>query len=139
MRGELVVEFLRRKKRFHELILEAWSGLEFDVDQLVTRQFGLDCDYRDKKVQFLLGSSFEQKLQFLKKVGVVNSKEFHIIKGFQERRNRFFHTLGTAEMAILTKEEREQTIDEAVKVTKLGLDLVWRAPPVNGPKSLPKS
>ncbi len=100
----------------------------------MTRQFGLKCDYPDQKVQFLVGSSFEQKLRFLKRIGVVSSKEFRVIKGFQERRNKFFHTLGTAEIGSLSLEERQHVMDEAVTAAKTSLDLVWRVPPVNSPK-----
>lgn len=124
----LLVEYLRKEgnRNFHRLILEAWCGVELEVDHLVTRQFGLKCDYHDKKVEFLVNSTFEQKLQFLKKVKAVSTEEFKLIHAFQERRNTFFHALGPAKRATLSKEERLHIMDEAVAVTKLCIDLVHR-------------
>jgi len=117
-------QFLRRKRRFYQLVLEAWSTVEFNIDQLVTRQYRMNCDYADERILFLVRSTFERKLHLLKKLGVVNLEEFRMIHGFQERRNRFFHTLGAAEMHVLSEDEKEQVMDEAVKVAQLTFDIL---------------
>ena len=119
-------QFLRRKGRFYELILETWSTVEFYVDQLVTRQYNMNCDYADEKVQFLVRSTFERKLQFLKKMCVVNRDEFRMIHRFQEHRNQFFHTLGTSHMDSLSEQEKEQVMDEAVAAAQTTFNILSR-------------
>lgn len=124
--NESFLQFLRRTKRFHQLILEAWSSVEFNIDQLLTRQFGLNCDYNDKKVRFLSNSSFGRKLDFLRKVGVISPEEFHIIHEFQEHRNQFFHTLGAATMFVMSEDEKDHTMDEAITAAQLTFNVVQR-------------
>ena len=99
-------QFLRRTRRFYQLILETWSSVEFNIDQLLTKQFGLHCDYNDNAVKFLVKSSFGRKLDFLKKVGVISLEEFHVIREFEEHRNHFFHTLGAATLFVMSEDEK---------------------------------
>jgi len=124
--GEFYVDFLRRRKRFHELILVAWSSIEFDIDRLVTHQFHMKCEYPNKKVQFLVSSPFGRKLDFLKKTGVITSEEFSIIHQFQEHRNEFFHTFGTARVENQGAKEVERIMDEMVNASKLAYSIVSR-------------
>jgi hypothetical protein len=46
------IEFFRRTKRFSDLILLAWSLIEFYTNQLVARQYGLH--YIDDKAIAIL-------------------------------------------------------------------------------------
>ncbi len=124
--NELYFDILRKEKRFHELILAAWSSIEFDIDRLVTNQFHMDCEYPNKKVQFLVGSPFGRKLDFLKKMGVVTPEEFRIIRQFQEHRNEFFHTFGTARAENQGAKEVERIMDEMVAASKLAYSIVCR-------------
>jgi len=78
----------------------------------------MNCYYADERILFLVRSTFERKLRLLKNMGVLNLEEFRI-HGFQERRNRFFHTVGAAEMHVLSEDEKERLMDEAVKVATM--------------------
>ena len=124
--GEFFVDILRREKRFHQLILVAWSSIEFDIDRLVTYQFQLNCEYPNKKVQFLVSAPFGKKLDFLKKMRVVTLEEFHTIRQFQEHRNEFFHTFGTARVENQGPKEVERIMDEMVEASKLTYSIVCR-------------
>ena len=95
LHNEKYLEFLRSKNRPHQLLLEAWSCIEFNIDQVVTRQFGINCEYFDKKVQFLVNSSFGRKLDLLKKLGILDLDEYQTIHKFQEERNKFLNTYST--------------------------------------------
>lgn len=67
------IGYFRRKRRFSDLILLAWSEIEFNIDQIVAREFGLF--YRDKKARILLEMNFGKKLEFLKENGVITKDE----------------------------------------------------------------
>ena len=83
----------------------------------------MNCYYADERILFLVRLTFERKLRLLKNMGVLNLEEFRI-HGFQERRNRFFHTVGAAEMHVLSEDEKERLMDEAVKVAQLTFDIL---------------
>lgn len=66
------ISFFRRKRQFADLILMAWSIMEFYVDQLVDEQLGLF--YEDKEAKALLDNmSFAKKLNFLKDNAIIKN------------------------------------------------------------------
>jgi hypothetical protein len=126
LHNEKYLEFLRSENRPHQLLLEAWSCIEFTVDQVVTRQFGINCEYFDKKVQFLVNSGFGRKLEFLKKLNILDLDEYQMIHKFQEDRNKFFHTLSMRRIGSNNLSDIEQKMDEWVSAGKLSFDILRR-------------
>jgi len=87
--GESWMDFFYRKKKVAELILLAWSISEFDIDQLVSRQFNLS--YTDEKSKFLTDMTFHHKLEFLKKQKALTKSQFDKVKKFKDMRNDLYH------------------------------------------------
>lgn len=112
----------RRTRRFSDLILLAWSEVEFNIDQLVARQYGLFADFAhfDKKTRFLLDTSFQRKLEFLRDCQVINNEEVSVIKEFQEFRNRLFH--GKEPFFMLAIEDEDKIMDNAVAAARIALE-----------------
>jgi hypothetical protein len=138
--NESYLQFLRRKRAFYQLLVESWSLVEAHIDQLLTRQFGLYCEYSEQKVQTLTRLSFERKLQSLKKMGVLSLEEYRTIHDFKEHRNDYFHRLGADILSTMTEDEKSRTMDEAVKVAQLAFDIVsHRFDQPYAPKSSTKS
>ena len=128
LQNESMLQFLKRKKRFYELLLCAWDQVEFDIDQLVADQYGLHgADIGNRKVKFLLDWPFGRKLDFLRDIGVISKRDFRAIQIFQQRRNTFSHSGGWSTTFLMTQNEREQLMDEAVKVAQLTFDMLFRA------------
>ena len=122
--NESGLRFLRRKRRFHELLIDSWSIVEYSIDQLLTRQYGLYNEYSEPKVQTLTNLSFERKLQSLKKMGVLSPEEYQTIHSFKESRNEFFHKLGGPILFAMSDDEKDRTMDKAVEVAELTAILV---------------
>jgi len=87
--GESWMGFFYRKKKVAELILLAWAIAEFDINQLVSRQYGLF--YTDKKSKFLSDMTFNKKLEFLKTQNALTKSQYEKIKKFQQMRNIIYH------------------------------------------------
>ena len=125
--NESQIEFLRRKERFHELLLFAWDEIEFNIDQLVASQFGLHGDDRNnKKVKWLLDRSFDRKLSFLKDIEVFSKDDYLVIHTFQQKRNGLFHKDGWYATFMMNQEERKQLMDEAAQALSLISDILFR-------------
>ena len=127
--NEAWLQYFRRKRRFSDLILLAWSIIEFDIDQIVANQFGLF--YTDKKAQILLELNFQKKLDFLKKNGVITKDEYDTFKNFQKNRNNLFHgghLLGKEQpfFFTLSDEVKDEIMDNAVKAAQLALNIGFR-------------
>jgi len=118
--NESWLEFFKRTGRFSDLILTAWSNIEFNIDQLVARQYGLFVD-NDRKSKFLLDTSFHRKLEFLKDCQVFTGEEYAVIKDFQNYRNRLFHGKEWSYM-VLSKDEEEAIMDNAMKAARITLE-----------------
>ena len=118
------LQYFRRKRKFSDCILLAWSEIEFHIDQEVAKEFGLV--YYDKKAQILLEMNFQKKLVFLKENGAITKEEFDIIKKFQEYRNKLFH--GKQHFFNLDDKEKDEIMDNAVKAAQLALDIGFRVP-----------
>lgn len=88
-KGEGWLEFFYRKNKIAEVILLGWSITEFDLNQLVTKQFKLF--YDDKKAKILTDMTFNKKLEFLKEQKVLNPSQYKRVKEFQEMRNKLYH------------------------------------------------
>lgn len=116
---ESYLQFLRRKRAFYQLLIESWSLVEVNIDHLLTRQYGLYCEYSNPKVQTLTKSSFQSKLESLKGMGVISPEEYRIIHAFKVNRNTYFHKLGADVLFIMPDDEKDRTMDEAVKVAQL--------------------
>lgn len=124
--NEGMLQFLRRKERFYELILCAWDNIEFNIDQIVARQFEL-YDDNSEKSKFVLDTSFGRKLAFLKRIGEVTSQEFQKIRAFQKRRNDFFHSEGWGTAFVMSQDERKRVMDEAVEAAQTAFDVLLGA------------
>lgn len=118
-----MLQFLRRKERFYELILCAWDNIEFNIDQIVARQFAL-YDDNSEKSNFVLDTSFARKLDFLKKIGELTTQEFQKIHAFQKRRNDFFHSQGWGTAFVMSQQERNQVMDEAVEAAQTAFNVL---------------
>jgi hypothetical protein len=135
--NESWLTYFRRKRRFSDLILLSWSEIEFNIDQIVAREFGLF--YEDKKAQILLEMSFQKKLVFLKENKVITTDEYKIFKKFQEYRNRLFHGKEHPFFLILNDEAKDEIMDNAVKAAQLSLDIGLGIPiQEREPSTLPK-
>lgn len=114
------LQCFRRKRQFSDLILLAWSEIEFHIDQIIAKEFGLV--YTDEKAQILLEMNFQKKLEFLKKNKVITKEEYDTIKMFQEYRNKLFHGKKPF-FFLLSDEEKEKIMDNAVEAAQLALDI----------------
>lgn len=84
------ITFFRRKRQFADLILMAWSTIEFYVDQLVAAQSGFDYDNNETR-KSLEKMSFTKKLEFLNDNQRIKNDEFKILRDFKNYRNKIFH------------------------------------------------
>ncbi len=116
--NESWLEYFRRTGRFSDLILLAWSQIEFNIDQLLVRQFGLFV--QDKKAKILLDLSFQRKIDFLRENEILTKDEYSVVKEFQEYRNRLFHGKEWFHFG-LSKEEQDKIIDNAIRAAQLTL------------------
>lgn len=125
--NESWLEFFRRTRRFSDLILSAWSQIEFNIDQLVARQYDL-LRYlpNDKRIRFILDNSFQRKLELLKDRHVITNKEASVIKKFQEYRNRLFH--GKESFFMLPSEEEDEIMDNAIEAARITLEKLASPP-----------
>jgi hypothetical protein len=122
--GEAWLQYLRRTRQFCCLILLAWSEVEFHIEQMTVREFGLfHDDFReDGRAKILLEMPFGKKLDFLKKQGVVYKDEYDSIKKFQECRNKLFH--GKEPFFVtLSEKKKDEIMDNAVEAAQLALDI----------------
>lgn len=118
------LQYFRRKRQFSDCILFAWSEIEFNLDQIVARQFGLFID--DTKAKILLRDlTIQKKLDFLKEIYVITKDEYNIIKKFQEYRNKLFH--GKQPFFFnLSDKEKDEVMDNAVNAAELTLVIGFR-------------
>jgi hypothetical protein len=118
--GEAWLQYLRRTRQFCCLVLLAWSEVEFHIDQIIAKEFGLY--YDDKKAKIILELPFGKKLEFLKKQRVIYQEEYFILKAFQESRNKLFHGKGPL-FVILSEMEKDALMDSAVEAAHIALDV----------------
>jgi hypothetical protein len=98
---------------FAETLLVLWGELEYAVDLLVVREFGLDYDV---KTAFLTkNSDFEGKIVFLRKIEAFDEDDMKKIRKFQTDRNELFHSRRGKEQLYftLTKQEKEDRMFDA--------------------------
>ena len=117
------VSYFRRTRKFSDLMLMVWSLMEFNIDQIVTRQFGLF--YEDKKARILLDMNFSKKLDFLKENKTITNNEFKILNDFKKYRNELFHGK-KPHYFILSDAEKDKIMDNAVKVANLLQKILFR-------------
>lgn len=108
--------YFRRKNRFADVTLTAWSNIEYDVDMLFTNEFDLTLD--DDKAKILLRMNFLTKLDFLKENQLVTNDEYQAIRSFDEFRNQMFHRDGWVYVH-LNPTEREDAMNTAVEVVRM--------------------
>lgn len=88
-------------------MLYAWNEIEAYIDVAFIAEFRLlgklgpkaqtlgtpfdESDEFSDRRKFLLDATFNKKLEFLRKVGVVHKKESTTLRKFQKDRNRYFH------------------------------------------------
>jgi hypothetical protein len=119
--NEAWLQYLRRTGKFCCLILLAWGEIEFHIDQIVAKEFGLY--YDDKKARILLELPFGKKLEFLKKQGVICNEEYEVINKFQQKRNKLFHGREDPFFLTLGDKERNALMNNAVEAAQLALDI----------------
>lgn len=119
---------LRNKRKFAELILFAWSIIEYDIDDILTHTFGLSA--ADERAELLLDLPFGRKLEFLKKMKVITATEFSKIHAFQSSRNALVHHQGKDILRLLITEkeesERYKTMDNAVSAAEITFQVAIR-------------
>jgi len=131
--GEAWLPYLRRERRFSDLMLEAWGHIEFNVDQIVAIEMGVPLVSYLQRVRKLLEKiSFQVKLDFLKENGVITKDEYSIIKKFQEYRNKLFHGKRSFFLK-LSEEKQDEIMDIAYKSAHLTTEIIAR---VTMPKEL---
>ena len=135
------LDFFRRKGRFGEFILFAWSAIEANIDMALIAEFGLlgklgqragegvpfdETDEFSKKSKFLLDIPFGRRMDFLSKSGVIKKEEFSVLHEFQRDRNRFFH--GREPSFIhLSPDEKDGIMDRGSKATTTSFDIAERS------------
>ena len=124
--SESKLEYFRRNGQFSDLMILAWSEMEFNINQLVARQFELF--YTDEKFRKLLKGrfyKFQNRIEFLKEKGVITQEEFSRIEELKKYRNSLFHG---EDWAFFIKDENEKNkiMDEAISVANLTLDMLVR-------------
>lgn len=116
---------LRKSKQFYRLLLYAWSEIEFNIDQAFAAQFNLS--YLNKKAAFLLANlPFAKKLEFLKAMKVIGTKEYSKVKAFQKTRNDIVHRDGMEILHTMTDTEKDEMMDRAVEVAEICLHVAFR-------------
>ena len=110
-------DYLRRTKKFADLILFAWANIEANFTMAVASEFGLH--HTDDKAKFLESElTFEQKKHFLKQQGiwadeVLAKEERRAIENFQEFRSDIFHDMASSQFG-LGSMQKEHIMDQAV-------------------------
>lgn len=122
--GESWMEYFRRKKRFADLILLAWSNIEFNVNQIVAGELGFF--FRDEKAASLNKMlTFDQKLRFLRENAVISKKEYSVINSFQKYRNQLFHGKDW-HYFIRNQDELDKLMDSAMEAAKVVQRVMFR-------------
>jgi hypothetical protein len=98
---------------FAETMLVLWGELEYCIDILVTMQYRVE--YDDVKAGFLVHPQVEDKISFLRQIGIISPDLYCTITKFKKKRNELFHSRRGKEMLYftLTKSEKEDRILEA--------------------------
>lgn len=108
------LHYLKRVGRFSELLLMAWGQVEHFIDLLVVGKYGVSPS--DSKSNFLRDSSFQKKIDFLRKENVLNAKEYGIVQAFQKERNHVFHSVMNRNLIFgnIELDKRTKIMDDAV-------------------------
>jgi hypothetical protein len=115
--NESWMEFFHRTNRFSDLVLLAWHLVEFDIDQLVARQFGLF--YTDEKAVLILKElTFAKKLSILRKLKAINTEVYSVVKEFQQYRNRLFHGKEPFYF-LMTDAEKESVVKNSIAAVEI--------------------
>lgn len=122
--SEYLLPYLRRKRELCQLVLYAWSEVEFHLDQVVTRQFGLYPE--DEQAKRYVMWRFIDKIKFLREKGLITDTEFKELDSFRAKRNILFHRDGLAIMHLMTEKERDEVMDMALKAAQLSLAIGFR-------------
>jgi len=77
------------KKQTSDVILFSWGNIEFNINQLIAKQFKLKHD--DTKAKILTDLGFNKKLEFLKENKSLTLSQYKKLKEFQNFRNKLFH------------------------------------------------
>lgn len=123
----LAIRGLRNQRKFAELILFAWSIIEYDIDEILTNTFGLNLS--DERAELLLDLPFGRKLAFLKKMKMISASEFSKINAFKSSRNDLVHHQGKDILKVLFEEEeseRYKTMDGAVGAAEITFQVAVR-------------
>jgi hypothetical protein len=123
LQTESWLAYFRRKNRFADVMLTAWSNIEYSVDMLFTNEFGLSLD--DDKAKILLRMNFLTKLDFLKDYHLVTDTEYQAIRSFDRFRNQVFHRDGWVYVH-LSATERDNAMDTAVEVVGMLTNAIKR-------------
>ena len=83
------LERLLEERRYAEAFLVSWAIVEFGVDSSVSYLFGLAPS--EDEAEIFNEISFARKLAYLKKRGVITTKEFKVFDGLRIRRNDIVH------------------------------------------------
>ncbi len=91
MAGKYGLDTLIKENRFGDVFLLCWVQTEMYIDRMVLGHYGLLKSNNDLEVQFVIHSSFENKLNFLKKQKIITNDEYEKIHTFQLERNKLVH------------------------------------------------
>ncbi len=82
---------LIKEEKFGDVILVSWREVESNINLLLLSRYNL-LPYKDQlEADNLIKACFEEKFQFLNKLGAFKEKEYKIIQKFQQERNKLFH------------------------------------------------
>ncbi|MGI0092000.1 MAG: hypothetical protein ACREBS_09840 [Nitrososphaerales archaeon] len=128
--GESMRDFLRRTRKFADLMLFVWVNVEADFTIAVASEFGLH--HTDDKAKFLAHElTFEQKKRFLKQQGiwadeVLTKEERRAIENFQESRNNIFDDLAQSQFG-LGSMQKEHIMDQAMNAMEASDKMMMKA------------
>ncbi|HEV2138574.1 MAG TPA: hypothetical protein VGR53_07000 [Nitrososphaerales archaeon] len=97
---------LARKSRVADNVLLSWGLTEMFVDRMVLMAFGIDA-LDETSREFLTRRSFETKLNFLSKRGILTPDESKRVKAFVKERNSLFHSPEGGLLPLMKVKERK--------------------------------
>jgi hypothetical protein len=125
-----VLQHLRKKEEYANLMLLAWSVIENGMDIIFIDKFLSEVTLGDRKTKLLLDLPLRRKLEFLKRTKVISKREFSRIDAFRNHRNDLFHHQAKEIFRLVVTDEeiaeRNAIMDEAVNVPKLTFEIAIR-------------
>lgn len=118
------IPFLIRKRRFAECMILAWQTVEDGIKQMTVQEFNLIYSPKklDPRVDLLrINVGFKAKVEFLRDMGRLSSKDTETIRKFYDERNNLFHGFiyGSTHPVAISETEKTRLMELARKSSQI--------------------